>query len=713
MKDYLRVGKIYDDTFLAKEDESLRVHTNNVLEKASELIHIYGHCFTDKEKTLLLLACEVHDYGKVNALFQQKIREHKKQINGEVYHNFLSPLFLDFGKLSCDFDKTDINNLVTAVFYHHTRDFKQAILNVEYFEKYLKENIKKCFHTDLTWQGYLGRVLFMYPNVSARSNFDWTGYAKLKGLLQKCDYAASAHVEVTEIYHRESREIFLQNIHEKIPTLRVFQKYLEENQDKNIVAVAPTGSGKTEGSFLWLGKEKGFYTLPLKVASNAIYKRARELYGYDEVSLLHSSALDILMEEGLEGRFEITKNLGYPLTITTVDQLFKFTFKALGHEILFATLTYAKVVIDEIQMYSSTILACLLVGLGYLVKQGGKFLITTATLPPLFLEYLDRFVGAENYEKPAPFLEVSAEKRHYILVVPDDFQYSLIVEQALNHKVLVICNTVKRAQEVYQILREQIENVYLLHSRFIKKDRFRLENDICNFDGIGIWVTTQVVEASLDIDFDILHTDMAHIDNLFQRMGRCYRKRNYEGDKPNVYIYDSKVGLRKKGSTKGIYDEDIYLSSLEELMKYSDSFLTEKIKYRIIQNIYNREALKGTTYLNDLDKKIYLLENSYPGEYSKMEADNLFRDITSYTVIPEPVYEENINLFQDLMQQYNQAKGLDKLKIKNKILDYSVAVPSYYKQFIDKNELLPGLSRARVLYDEKLGVVYEEYNNQF
>lgn len=57
--------------------------------------------------------------------------------------------------------------------------------------------------------------------------------------------------------------------------MRPAQKFMMEHRNENLVVVAPTGSGKTEAALLWLNGEKGFYTLPLKVSSNAIYSRIK------------------------------------------------------------------------------------------------------------------------------------------------------------------------------------------------------------------------------------------------------------------------------------------------------------------------------------------------------------------------------------------------------------------------------------------------------
>jgi CRISPR-associated helicase Cas3 len=96
----------------------------------------------------------------------------------------------------------------------------------------------------------------------------------------------------------------------------------------------------------------------------------------------------------------------------------------------------------------------------------------------------------------------------------------------------VICNTVGRAQDAYAALRDVWGgDVRLVHSRFIAPDRSRREAELVQLLGPGatqrpermVVVGTQVLEQSLDVDFDIMVTDLAPMDLLLQRVGRLHR----------------------------------------------------------------------------------------------------------------------------------------------------------------------------------------------
>ena len=99
----------------------------------------------------------------------------------------------------------------------------------------------------------------------------------------------------------------------------------------------------------------------------------------------------------------------------------------------------------------------------------------------------------------------------------------------------IIVNSVTRAQKFYKVLAEEFgqEKVILFHSRFLMPDRAEIEKTITGILGkpdhdthrpdFMIVIGTQVLEQSLDIDFDVLYTDIAPMDLLIQRMGRLHR----------------------------------------------------------------------------------------------------------------------------------------------------------------------------------------------
>jgi CRISPR-associated helicase, Cas3 family len=116
---------------------------------------------------------------------------------------------------------------------------------------------------------------------------------------------------------------------------------------------------------------------------------------------------------------------------------------------------------------------------------------------------------------------------------------------AHRHASMVICNTVRRARELYLDLKQQSPEgteIILLHSQFLPSDRRRIEERLRKHLGIGapreqanlIVVATQVVEVGVDISVEILHTELAPPASLIQRAGRCAR---YPGETGTVIVY--------------------------------------------------------------------------------------------------------------------------------------------------------------------------------
>jgi CRISPR-associated endonuclease/helicase Cas3 len=119
-------------------------------------------------------------------------------------------------------------------------------------------------------------------------------------------------------------------------------------------------------------------------------------------------------------------------------------------------------------------------------------------------------------------------------LLPTREQQLYLLQQAKDGAMIgVICNTVNDAQMLYSQLKKQGDaqgvNIDLFHARFTFADRARIEKHVLNTFGKGaprqgrILVATQVVEQSLDLDFDIMISQVAPIEFLMQRMGRLWR----------------------------------------------------------------------------------------------------------------------------------------------------------------------------------------------
>ena len=745
---------INKDYFLAKSNkikngefktQTIEEHTNKLVEFFNQFKDIYGNYFEENELELIKIACETHDLGKMNSRFQKKLYksinkenlfEYDKDIEKlyknidikEIPHGILSCSFLNIDELEDKFGTDYTEAVVSAVYNHHQRDFSD--IKNKYIKEIVNKDLKKyadIYDKNLQCDSFGIQMNVIKEGVDNDYEF-WLKFIVIKGMLNKIDYAASAYV-----YNKDKKkyefgiskddfEMTADNSCEKVKAkfeknqykLNDCQEFMLKNNGKNIIVIASTGIGKTEGALLWAGDSKTFYTLPIKVSINAIYERIKtqEYYDKEKITLLHSDAISEIMKEDADfedamEKYGKSKKLSYPFTVCTIDQLFYFVFKSLGTEIFPATLKYSKIIIDEIQSYTPEITAFILYGLKVINDLGGQFCIMTATLPSIIRELMER----ENiqFETPRIFIKKDENgnsiKRHFIKFIEfeeseekKDFNYNEILEKAKDKKVLIICNIVKRAQEVYLKLKdikeknkENIE-INLLHSRFIFKERkdreykiqkFAFTNEKDRNNDAGIWISTQIVEASLDIDFDVLYTDMCSADSLLQRMGRCYRNRIYKENEPNIFIYDTKVGV---GNGKNsVYDLELYERAIRFIKEYNDNIFTEEQKLEYIEKVYNTKELEKakSKYLQRINENYEALKKLSPAFIEKSQATDLFRAIDSVTVMPEKIY---LSIKDNIINEYFEIKNKEKktkedlknlIKKKNEILGFTTSVRLY------------------------------------
>lgn len=702
--------------FLAKSfiEETIQEHTDNLIKELDRLKSIYSDINVDWD--LLEIACIHHDLGKINTEFQNKIRNIKNP-NLEVSHGLLSACFIDTDSLEEIYSDDDIRILYYAVAFHHDRktvrevedwivdekciELEKALLDFEY-DKYNNRNELYFMPKFLNWSKIEGN-----PTLHKR-------YIFLKGMLNKIDYAASAYVpvEIKNDYLEDTLDEFISKLSEKLikqgksgASWNDLQNYMMSNRDENLVVVAQTGMGKTEAGLLWIGNDKGFFTLPIRTAINSIYSRIKEdmLNGQNienKLGLLHSETRQEYMKVEADGLihsfndyYSQTRQLALPLTICTLDQLFTFVFKYRNYESKLVTLSYSKIVIDEIQMYSPDIVGFLIYGLKLIQDFGGKFAILTATFPG----FLKQLMLEKGLEFDMPDKEFVDDKiRHSVSWHREKLNAEFVLDKYKDNKLLVICNTVKECQRVYMELSEHIKEsgeiigLNMFHAKYIQKDRDKKAEDILKFGKLynengefntqtGIWITSSIAEASLDIDFDVLITELSDVTSLFQRMGRCYRKREWNSEGYNCYIFDG--GDKICSGVGSIIDQDIFNLSktyLREYFDFNSGNLDEYTKMKLVEKILSFQNLESTNYYKEIIQFFDLPGLYTSGELSKDEAQKMFRNINTRLVIPKKVYEDNL---EEINRKLNiiysdKSSNVERMNAKLDIKAFSMSVES-------------------------------------
>ena len=760
--------------YKAKENETIYEHTNNLLLKLEELKDIVDI----EDIDLITEACIFHDFAKVNPLFQRRLESGKKMDeNKEIGHNILS-FYMAKNYLE-EYSKEDRNIILYAILNHHnyvdnfeTVDKKQDLISAN-----LKSISTEVFKDDeIDFFKNIGLrelavIRKLRTNPSKKSIL-------VKGFLHKCDYAASAHskIDMPNI-HLESR---LEKLKDDFVSKgssdgwNEMQRFARDNTDSNLILIGSTGLGKTEASLLWIGNNKGFYVLPLKTAINAMYRRIKNTLYKDDytknLGLLHGELENIYLEEDDESSmaldseteesmkfweyYGLTRAMSLPLTICTPDQVFRFAFKYCSYELQLATYSYSKIVIDEIQAYSPDILATLIYALQLIDMVGGKFAITTATLPPFIKDLLQEGIDKKMEYKEKPFLNNKIRHRvslrHSAINIDDikDFIDDKYHQESM--KLLVVVNTVTKAQGIYRELKSWLDEndieieMNLLHSKFTVQHRSEKEEAILK-DGESkckkrvIWISTQVVEASLDIDFDYLFTELSDLSSLLQRLGRCNRKGLKSVDEFNSYVYlDIDENLLIKYSDNNAYASGgIIYKSLYELSKAAllewekennDGLFSEADKNRLIENYFTKKKIE------EYDKMYSSIYREYLAEYKRMhdhlvyiipdskkpnEVIKEFRNIISRRVIPQSIYED---------KQENIIGIIDEIEEKRKLIGRTKSTVEKQKLRVDilrlKNEFikftlnisLRELDKDRdycVVDNEKIIISTRVYNKEY
>lgn len=485
---------------------------------------------------------------------------------------------------------------------------------------------------------------------------------------------------------------------------------------------APTGWGKTTASllfFLHKPVRKVFFLLPTITAISKFHNKLSKGLPNKVTKYFYFYDAELSEEDDKLSELFFSQNFISPYCITTIDQ-FLLSFLQYGRyhtkRVMFRG---AGLVFDEIHLLNPLMLSLTKYFLEkYLSLYKLKILLMSATLPDALSQFLINTLNLSSQS----FLDYANEYRNRkrIMLSYNSCFLENDIDSMVEHfrqgkKVLVIVNTVNRAIEIARLLRENVspDNVILIHSRFIYRDRKRKEKEIdVKSSSPHILVSTQICEVSLDISYDSLFTELSTLPSLVQRFGRVnrYGKRVnelnthlYEPwiENESSYPYEAReIDLARKvvKEVEGdkLKDEGQLLDLFNQ--HYSYDFLEEEIA-RAMKKI-DLEAFEEILGFFSLDVK----------EEKLMNVLN-YRDSFSFLVVPNPSCIRSRTLSNHVNGLLSQPLGdIDfekRRKLIARIKNVSLPVPIWLIEEGFERKPFPVVSFKNRSYDEYYGLIGE------
>ena len=530
--------------------QSNEAHTYGVAKLCSQYAAEFGMASWGNVLGLL------HDKGKESDAFQQHIRKESGyepdcQVTGDTHHAYVGGIIVRriYGK---SFDNFLANQIVS----HHT-----GLHDYDEIEGILSKDIPTEIDTDVEKKGLNKPPFTPKPN-------DFHHLARmLFSCLVDADYLdTEAFMDNESCRLRQCKadlKTLLPRLEERLMGFKTQTDASEINIIRNQVQeqcakksdspvgfyslTVPTGGGKTLSSLLWAmrhairnGQKRIIISIPYTSIIMQTAAVLRGIFG-DENVLEHHSNMppESIKDETLREKMKLaTENWDYPIVVTTNVQLLESMFSNKPsvcrklHNIVNSV-----IILDEVQTLPTDYLQPIVDALNtYSRLFKVSVLLTTASQPILsgLIEGCNpnaSFSGIEHVEEiiPKEFKLHERLRRVQLSIDNEGKSYDEIADMLLRHKrVLCIVNTRRDAQEIYRRLPKDgitlhlSKNMCPIHiSETISLIKASLKDD--GQDIIRV-VSTQLIEAGVDIDFPVVFRQEAGLDSVLQAAGRCNRE---------------------------------------------------------------------------------------------------------------------------------------------------------------------------------------------
>ncbi len=344
----------------------------------------------------------------------------------------------------------------------------------------------------------------------------------------------------------------------------------------------PTGGGKTRSSLAFALQhairhqlERVIYVVPFLSITTQIANEFREILGAENI-LEHHSAIKIDSDEGLTRAKLATENWDAPIVITTSVQFLESLFANKTSKLRkLHRIAKAVIIFDEAQTLPAPLLTPILEVFHQLTyRYCSSLVLCTATQPALDAKSGFPELNPFEIAPDVPKLYHTLKRVSYEFPV-EPWDYTRVADEIKkHHQALCIVNTRAAARAIWQAL----ENLNAIHlsthlcgaHRLVRLAEIKqrlLENQPCQV------ISTQLIEAGVDVDFPLVLRAFAPLDSIVQAAGRCNRNMNLE--RGQVIVFKPVVPTMPKGNyavatqkTQNLIGSGIDLDNPETFLAY-------------------------------------------------------------------------------------------------------------------------------------------------
>jgi len=682
----------------------------------------------------------LHDFGKSSKYFQDKLFNRQEHNIELTYHSGISALILLLYLDEINVSVEDQVTGFIAIKKHHSNiidNFSDIyIVDMEKVDDYYGKILSKIDWVEIAeiYAPYLKKDFFQKDKIKEKLiNFNWRKYKKKADKFLKNNMSLKIYIKqnlyFSILVNSDKQDCIFNDrlLNKTLPNLdfdmvdnyklnlqtkseinllrnESYQEVFENiDHTKSIFSInLPTGLGKTLTSLnaaLQLMKfdsslSKIIYCLPFTSIIDQNAKVFQDVLGSEDSSLMltHHHLTEFDYKSKLSSNDTITtsnesefliESWNSRIIVTTFYQLLETVFSGINRMLKkFSRIPNSIIILDEVQTLPRKYWKLIKEMFLYLAKNSNiKLILVTATMPMIFSEE-DGEIEELAKEKIRYFsslnrIQLDISRLKEVVAVPA-FCERLFedINSKKSKSYLIILNTIKSSLQIFEFLKEKGLIVLYLSANVIPKERLDRIEKIKNSTKKMIVVSTQVVEAGVDIDFDVVYRDGAPLDSIFQACGRCNRNNNgaekgvvkvvrLKDDNENEfssYIYDS-LNLQKTFEifkNKNIINEnDFYKISSEYFVAMKN--ITEE---QTSQNVIS--ALKHLDYENALYSKngFRLIDNYIDSVMVFVEIDQEAEDMyCEFKNLLKKKDDFNGNYFEIAIEIKNQFRKMSSYMI--------------------------------------------------